>query len=84
MRGKNPKRGEKTVQDAYVPERVKENLDRYASERRVANDEPYVSASVSTVRRWIREPLECFVHSLEELVVSFLPENLSVAVSSIV
>lgn len=55
VRGKNTKGGQKTVRDAYVPERVKENLDRYASERNIADDEPYVDASVSTVRRWVRE-----------------------------
>lgn len=55
LRGKNSKGGEKTVRDAYVPERVKENLDRYASERDIDDDEPYVDASVSTVRRWVRE-----------------------------
>ena len=55
VRGKNTKGGAKTVRDAYVPERVKENLDRYASERNISDDEPYVDASVSTVRRWVRE-----------------------------
>lgn len=55
IKGKNTKGGEKTVRDAYVPERVKENLDRYQSERGIHEDEPYVDASVSTVRRWVRE-----------------------------
>ena len=55
IRGKNTKGGEKTVRDAYVPTRVKENLDRYASERDIDDGEPYVDASVSTVRRWVRE-----------------------------
>lgn len=55
IKGKNTKGGEKTVRDAYVPERVKENLDRYQSERGIQSDEPYVDVSVSTVRRWVRE-----------------------------
>lgn len=55
VRGKNTKGGEKTVRDSYVPERVKENLDRYASERDIDDDEPYVSKSESTVRRWVDE-----------------------------
>lgn len=55
IRGKNTKGGEKTVRDAYVPTRVKENLDRYASERDIEDGEPYVDVSVSTVRRWVRE-----------------------------
>lgn len=58
VRGKNTKGGEKTKRDAYVPERVKENLDRYASERDISDDEPFVDASVSTVRRWVREITE--------------------------
>lgn len=55
IKGKNTKGGEKTIRDAYVPTKVKENLDRYASEREIADDEPYVDASVSTIRRWVRE-----------------------------
>jgi len=55
IKGKNTKGGEKTVRDAYVPERVKENLDRYQSERGIQSDQPYVDVSVSTVRRWVRE-----------------------------
>ncbi|WP_080510187.1 site-specific integrase [Halorubrum distributum] len=55
VRGKNTKGGEKTVRDAYVPKNVKENLDRYASERDIADDEPYIGKSTSRVRGWIRE-----------------------------
>ncbi|OYR57406.1 bacterio-opsin activator [Halorubrum ezzemoulense] len=55
VRGKNTKGGEKTVRDAYVPTKVKENLDRYASERNIADDEPYVSKSESSIGRWVRE-----------------------------
>lgn len=55
VRGKNTKGGDKTVRDAYLPDRVKENLDRYASERDISESEAYVDASVSTVRRWVRE-----------------------------
>lgn len=55
IRGKNTKGGEKTVRDAYLPKSVKENLDRYASERDIDDNEAYVDTSVSTVRRWVRE-----------------------------
>lgn len=55
IRGKNTKGGEKTVRDAYLPRRVKDMLDIYADERSIADDEPYVDASVSTVRRWVTE-----------------------------
>jgi len=55
IRGKNTKGGEKTVRDAYVPDSVKQNLDRYQSERDISPDEPYISKSVKTVERWVRE-----------------------------
>ncbi|NLV09309.1 tyrosine-type recombinase/integrase [Halomicrobium mukohataei] len=55
LKGKNTKGGEKTVRDAYVPTNVKENLDRYASERGIDEDEPYVQKSTSRIRAWVRE-----------------------------
>ncbi|MFC6863832.1 site-specific integrase [Halomicroarcula sp. GCM10025817] len=55
LKGKNTKGGVKTVRDAYVPKEVKNNLDRYQSEREIDDSEPYVSKSVDTARRWIRE-----------------------------
>ena len=55
LKGKNTKGGEKTIRDAYVPEQVKQNLDRYASERDISDNEPYIQKSESTVRRWVRE-----------------------------
>jgi len=55
VRGKNTKGGKKTVRDAYLPDRVKENLDRYASERDVEQDEPYISVAKSTVRNWVSQ-----------------------------
>lgn len=53
--GKNTKGGEKTIRDTYVPDRVKENIDRYASERGIDDDQQYIQKSESTVRRWVRE-----------------------------
>jgi len=58
LRGKNTKGGEKKTRDAYVPRRVKDMLDIYADERDIADDEAYVDASVSTVRRWVTEAAE--------------------------
>lgn len=55
LNGKNTKGGEKTVRDAYVPDRVKENLDRYQSEREIQDTEQYVQKSEDTIRRWVRE-----------------------------
>ena len=53
--GKNTKGGEKTVRDAYVPDEVKKNLDRYQSERDIDSAESYVQISNSRARDWIRE-----------------------------
>lgn len=53
--GKNTKGGEKTERDAYVPEEVKLELERYARERDVKPSEPYVDVSVDSIRRWVRE-----------------------------
>ena len=55
IRGKNTKGGEKTVRDAYVPDSVKDNLDRYQSERDINPSEAYINKSVKTVERWVRE-----------------------------
>ncbi len=55
LRGKNTKGGEKNIRDAYLPRRVKDMLDIYTDERGIKADEPYVDASVSTIRRWVTE-----------------------------
>ena len=58
LRGKNTRGGQKTTRDTYVPRRVKDMLDIYADERSIADDDPYVSVSVSTIRRWVTEAAE--------------------------
>lgn len=66
VRGKNTKGGEKTVRDAYLSDRVKENLDRYASEREIGANEQYVQKSKSTVRRWVSEIGEELADEMDE------------------
>jgi len=58
VRGKNTKGGEKATRDAYVPEGVKRELENYAKERDISPSKPYVSASVDSIRRWVREARE--------------------------
>ena len=58
VKGKNTKGGEKATRDAYVPAEVKRELENYAKERDIAPSEPYVDASVDSVRRWVREARE--------------------------
>lgn len=55
IKGKNTKGGKKTIRDAYLPDSVKQTLDIFADERNIANEEPYVDKSESTVRRWVVE-----------------------------
>ena len=55
VRGKNTKGGSKKTRDAWVPDDVAENIQRFASERGRGEAEPIVSVSTSTVRRWVRE-----------------------------
>lgn len=54
--GKNTKGGSKKTRDAYLPRRIKDKLDIYADD--LNEDPPYVDASVSTIRRWVREAAE--------------------------
>ena len=65
VRGKNTKGGDKTTRDTYVPEGVKRELENYAKERDIAPSEPYVSASVDSIRRWVREARELLTHESE-------------------
>lgn len=58
VRGKNTKGGGKATRDAYVPKGVKRELENYASERDISPSEPYVDASVDSIRRWVREARE--------------------------
>jgi site-specific recombinase XerC len=55
VRGKNTKGGTKTVRDAWMPESVEGNIRRFSRERGRETGEPWVQASVDTVRRWVRE-----------------------------
>jgi hypothetical protein len=55
IRGKNTDGGEKKTRDAWVPDAVADNIQRFASERERAPDEPLVDVSTSSVRRWVRE-----------------------------
>ncbi len=58
VQGKNTKGGEKATRDAYVPEGVARELENYAKERDISPSEPYVNASVDSIRRWVREARE--------------------------
>lgn len=55
VRGKNTAGDEPKVRDAWMTEVVADDIHKYSRERRLAADDPWVSASTSTVRRWVRE-----------------------------
>jgi len=57
IRGKNTS-GEdatKKTRDAWVPDGVAENIQRFANDRDCGPDEPLVDVATSTVRRWVHE-----------------------------
>jgi len=53
--GKNTKGGAQKTRDAWVPEVVAQNIQRFVSERDRDDTEPLVSVATSSVRRWVRE-----------------------------
>lgn len=55
VRGKNTAGGEPKVRDAWMPEAVADDIHKYSRAQGLAASEPWVSASTSTVQRWVRE-----------------------------
>ncbi|REA01259.1 site-specific integrase [Haloferax sp. Atlit-6N] len=53
--GKNTDGGDPKMRDAWMPEDVERNVSKYARERDLSDDDPLVSVSPSSVRRWVRE-----------------------------
>lgn len=55
VRGKNTRGGEPKVRDAWMPEEVESNVRRFSRERGRQTGEPWVAASKSSIRRWVKE-----------------------------
>jgi integrase len=55
VRGKNTKGGAKATRDAWMPEAVADDVHKYSRERDLNGAEPWVDASVSSIRRWVKE-----------------------------
>ncbi|TKX87061.1 site-specific integrase [Halorubrum sp. SS5] len=53
VQGKNTKGGEKTTRKAWLPDDVERELFRFAQERDIADDEPYLPVTPRTVQSWI-------------------------------
>ena len=58
VRGKNTRGGEPKVRDAWMPEAVADDVHKFSRERGLEASEAWVSASTSSVRRWVREARE--------------------------
>jgi integrase len=58
VKGKNTKGGSKATRDAFVSDAVQRELSNYAKERDIAPSDPYIDASVDSIRRWVREARE--------------------------
>lgn len=55
VRGKNTKGGDATLRDAWMPEDVQDDVHKYARERGIPDDDPWVDAATSTIRRWVKD-----------------------------
>ena len=66
VRGKNTAGGEPKVRDAWMPEAVADDIHKYSRERGLAASEPWVSASTSTIRRWVREARQQLVEETDD------------------
>ena len=53
VQGKNTKGGEKTTRKVWLPDDVERELFRFAQERDIADDEPYLSVTPRSVQSWV-------------------------------
>ncbi|WP_049930925.1 site-specific integrase [Halosimplex carlsbadense] len=55
VQGKNTKGGDPKTRDAWMPEDVADDIHKYSRERGLDASTPWVDASKSSVRRWVKE-----------------------------
>ncbi len=55
VKGKDTTGGSKKIRDAWMPDPVEDDIRKFTSERGRSTDEPWVSKSIPTIRRWISE-----------------------------
>lgn len=58
VRGKNTKGGVPKTRDVWMPEDVADDVHKYTRERGLDATEPWVDASTSSIRRWVKEAAE--------------------------
>ena len=66
VRGKNTEGGDPKMRDAWMPENVWRNVSKYARERGLSDEDPLVSVSPSSVRRWVREAAQSVAEDTEK------------------
>ncbi|NGM69174.1 site-specific integrase [Natronolimnobius sp. AArcel1] len=65
VEGKNTDGGEPKMRDAWMPDDVERNISKFVRERDIADDEPIVDVSASSVRRWVREAAQSIAERTE-------------------
>ncbi|WP_318567480.1 site-specific integrase [Salinigranum marinum] len=55
VRGKNTSGGGRKIRDAWMPDRVAEDIHKYSRERGLDSSESWVDVSTPSVRRWVKE-----------------------------
>ncbi|RDI70540.1 site-specific integrase [Halopelagius longus] len=63
--GKNTDGGKPKKRDAWMPEETERNVSKYVRERGLSDEEPLVSVSPSSVRRWVREAAQTIAEEAE-------------------
>jgi integrase len=53
--GKDTTGGSKKIRDAWMPTEIEDEIRKYSRERGLSESQPWVSASISSIRRWISE-----------------------------
>jgi integrase len=66
VRGKNTAGGERKRRDAWMPDRVAEDLNKYTRERDLGRTDPWVPRSTPTVRRWVDDAADAIADQLGE------------------
>jgi integrase len=66
VRGKNTRGSEPKVRDAWMPEPVAKDVHKYTRERGLVGSDTWVTASTSTIRRWVREARKQLVDETDD------------------
>ena len=65
VQGKNTKGGGRKTRDAWMPEKVADNIHKYSRERSFSESDSWVSASTPSIRRWVKEAKQAIAEETE-------------------